>query len=302
LIFREGQQWDSDPVTTASQEEPELVINFTDTLATRIVNNMSDREPRGKCHPIGDGANVQRADLINGIGRHIEYRSEASVAYDMGADSAVTIGWGWWQLLTEYETPDSFQKEIRIAPIFNTFSVFPDPGAVMPTACDMKWCLVSHTMKRIEYKRLYPRMDNSQWYDSMRSEGTADWESKDTVRLANYFRITEKSETLYRIKRATGEDYTRFKSELPSLETLALVGDQIIDERDSSREQVEWFRLNGTRVIAREILPGTFIPIVRCQGNARNVDGRVYRRSMVRSVKDPQRMVNYGEVAKINRL
>jgi hypothetical protein len=40
---------------------------------------------------------IEKADIINGIGRHIEYRSEASVAYDNGADCAATIGWGWWE-------------------------------------------------------------------------------------------------------------------------------------------------------------------------------------------------------------
>ena len=128
MLFREGiGHWDDDVVTTASQESPELVINFTDTLVTRVVNNMAEREPRGKCHPIGDGADEDKANVINGIGRHIEYRSEASVAYDAGADHAVTGGEGWWRVMSEYAAPDSFDKEIRIAPIMK-FSRLPGPG------------------------------------------------------------------------------------------------------------------------------------------------------------------------------
>src|SRR5882672_6857239 len=132
-LFREGENhWDNELVTSASEESPELVINFTDTLIMRVVNGISEREPRGKCHPVGDGADIERADLINGIGRHIEYRSEASVAYDIGVDSAVTIGWGWWELLTEFAAADSFDQEMRISPIMNAFSVYADPGAIMP--------------------------------------------------------------------------------------------------------------------------------------------------------------------------
>lgn len=298
MLFREGlNHWDDATVTSASMETPELVINFTDTLVTRIVNNMAEREPRGKCHPIGDGADTDRADVINGIGRHVEYRSEASVAYDTGADNAVTIGWGWWELLSEFETPRSFSKEIRISPIMNVFSVYGDPAAIMPTACDMNWCLIAVDLPRTEYKRLYPRMEMADWSDEANG-----WDEKEQIRIAKYFRIREKSETLYRIQRANGEDYTRFKSELPAEATLAATGDKIVEERDSSRRQVEMFRLNGTRVVEREILPGTFIPVIRCQGNARNIDGRIYRRGMVKSMMDPQRMVDYGEVAKIRRL
>jgi Phage P22-like portal protein len=297
-LFREGENhWDNDLVTSASEESPELVINFTDTLVNRVVNGIADLETRGKCHPVGEGADVERADVINGIGRHIEYRSEASVAYDIATDSAVTIGWGWARLLSEYAAPDSFDKEIRIAPIMNAFSVYADPGAIMPTACDMRWCLLTLKMKRTEYKRTYPDADNAAW--SGVSDG-ADWEDKEEIRLAQYFRIREKSEMLYHIKRADGSEITHFKSEMEG--EPALPGDRIIQERESSRQQVEMFHLNGRKVVAREILPGSFIPVVRCQGNARNIDGQVYRRGMVRTLQDPQRMVDYGEVAKIKRL
>ena len=84
-------------------------------------------------------------------------------------------------------------------------------------------------------------------------------------------------------------------------ETLAQ-GWQIEGDRDSVRRAVEWFRLNGLKVVERQQLPGQWIPVFRVEGNATDVDGRVTRRGMVRSMMDPQRMVNYGEVAKIRRL
>src|SRR6185437_11543687 len=69
-----------------------------------------------------------------------------------------------------------------------------------------------------------------------------------------------------------------------------------------TRRTVEWFELNGLKVINREVLPGSWIPVFRVEGNATDVDGEVWRRGMVRPMTDPQRMVNYGEVAKIRRL
>ena len=301
IKFKWGDQWDHDTVTTVSEEEPELTINFTDALVNRVVNNMKQQRPRGKAHPVGDGADIETAELIDGIGRHIEYRSEASVAYDTAGESAATAGWGYCRLLAEFVSSDSFQKDLRIAPIFNIFSVYMDPSAVMPTACDARWCLVSIKMKRAEYKRQYPRMDNAQWVDTERAE-REDWEEKEEIRLAEYFRIREKLEKLYLIRNAQGQEYTRWESELPTAENLLASGDTMIDVRQSSRKQVEWFRLNGTRVIDREILPGEFIPIVRCAGNTADLDGKVLRAGMVKNMIDPARMVNYGEVAKIKRL
>lgn len=302
LKFAEGDQWDHDVVTTSSMETPELTINLTDALVKRVVNNMKQQRPRGKCHPVGDGAQIEISDVINGIGRHVEYRSEASVAYDTAGEMAVRAGWGYCRLVAEYVAENSFDQDLRILPIRNLFTVYCDPGAIMPTACDANWILITIKMKRTEYKRLYPRMDNVAWNDVGRDEWRVDWEDKEEIRLAEYFRIRERSDKLYLLKDQSGNEFTRFKDEMPSPESLQAAGLTVDDERESSRRQVEWFRLNGTRVVDRKILPGTFIPVFRCEGNAVDVDGKVMRRGMVRAMADPQRMVNYGEVAKIRRL
>ena len=307
MLFREGENhWNQKNVTTASEQQPELVINFTDTLVTRVVNSIADLETRGKCHPIADGADAQVADTLTGLGRHVEARSDAQVAYDIATDNAVTYGWGWFRLRAEFAAPDSFDKEIRIDPIMNSMEVYEDPTSIMPTASDMNWALISFKMQRTEYKRQNPKADMIAWADADDAY-RGDWEDKETIRLAEYFRIRETTEKLFRIRVTdpkTGEIryVNSYESEMPATEELTRIGAQVVDERESSRRQVEWFKLNGTKVIAREILPGSYIPLVRVQGNAKNIDGKIYRRGMVRALQDPQRMVDYGEVAKIKRL
>ncbi|HUN80993.1 MAG TPA: portal protein [Phycisphaerae bacterium] len=304
LLFREGEgHWDKGHVVTSeSQEKPELVINFTDAMVRRVVNNMKQQRPRGKCHPVGDGADIEIADIINGIGRHIEYRSEAGVAYDIGGEMAVTMGWGYWRMVSEYVAPDSFEQDIRILPIQNPFTVYMDPGAIMPTAADADWCLISVKMKRTEFRRRYPRAENAAWSDVGRDSKSVDWEDQEEIRLAEYFRIREKGEKLYLLRDTQGNEMTRFASEMPAAESLVAAGLAIVDDRISSRRTVEWFRLNGAKVVERNIIPGTYIPVIRCQGNAVDIDGEIRRRGMVRSMQDPQRMVDYGETAKIKRL
>jgi hypothetical protein len=306
LLFKEGDHatiWNTPGgPTSASMDSPELVINITDALVRRVVNNMKQQRPRGKAHPVGEGASIEIADVINGIGRHVEYRSEASVAYDTAGEMAVTCGWGYWRIVSEYVAPDSFDQDIRILPIRNIFTVYMDPGAIMPTANDANWCLVTVKMKRTEYKRQYPRAENVAWNDTGRDEWRIDWEDKEEIRLAEYFRIKEKTAKLYRLKDAKGEELHKFADEMPSSESLQAAGLTVVDERESSRREVQWFKLNGTKVVERAILPGTWIPIIRCEGNAVDVDGKILRRGMVRAMQDPQRMVDYGEVAKIKRL
>lgn len=301
MLFREGENhWDNDYVGSVSTQTPELVINLSDTLVGRVVNSIADLETRGKCHPVADGADTERADVINGLGRHVEYRSDAPVAYDNGTDNAVTGGWGWWRLLGEWAAQDSFDKEIRIAPVFDCFTVYPDPGAIMPTAQDMRWCLIALMQKRTEFKRLNPNVELVAWSDVGQSR--SEWETKDEIRVAQYFRILDKLETVYQLKTPDGKTFGCFKSDMPNKKQLFRIGAEIVQERQGIRSQVQLFHLSGEKVTQKEILPGTFIPVIRCQGNARSIDGKIYRRGMVETMMDPQRMVDYGETAKILRL
>ena len=315
LLFREGDQWDHAVQTTASEDSPELTINLTDSLVRRVENNIRQQRPRGKCHPVGDGATIEIAEVINGIGRHVETRSEAGVAYDLAASQALTAGWGFFRLIIEYIDPSSFYKDLRILPIRNLFTVSMDPGAIMPSGADANWCVLSEKMKRQEYKRRYPNAKNAAWNEVSRDEARMDWEDEEEIRLAEYFRIRDKEERLYLIRGQGGEEFTKYKSELPrdpdtgrvmTMDRLAPFlaerGLRIDGDRESTKRQVEWFRLNGTTVIDRQQLPGSFIPVFRVEGNVTDIDGKVRRRGMVQSMMDPARMVNYGEVAKIKRL
>lgn len=301
MQFREGQQWDDPASTSQADQSPQLTINLTDALVRRVVNNMKQQRPRGKCHPVGDGADIDIAEVLNGLGRHIEYRSEASVAYDTAGDSAVTCGWGYWRLLSEYVAPDSFDQELRIVPIRNIFTVKLDPSAVMPTGQDARWGIISAKMARTEYRRLTGRTDDPQWSDSGDLR-TREWENREEIRLAEYFRLREQATKLYRLTDAAGREFIKYESEMPSVPSLLAAGLNVTGERKSTRTRLEWFQLNGSEVIDRRILPGRYIPIIRCEGNAVDLDGKIIRRGMVRAMMDAARMVNYAETAKIMRL
>jgi hypothetical protein len=150
-------------------------------------------------------------------------------------------------------------------------------------------------------------------------DGRREWDDKEEIRLAEYFRLREKPEQLYLIQGARGsanegKEFTKYLSEMPrgpdgkllSIDEvrLRLAAQQfdIVDDRPSVKRQLEWFRVNGLKVIERQQLPGMYIPVFRVEGKAKDIDGQVRRRGMVEGMMDPQRMVNYGEVAKIKRL
>ncbi len=111
LEFRDGQQWPDDLYNMRKvQRRVTLVVNHTDTLVRRVVNNMREQRPRIKVHPVGDGAQIEDARVISGLVRHVENLSQASIAYDTAGESAVDIGWGYARIVGEYIDQKSFEQ------------------------------------------------------------------------------------------------------------------------------------------------------------------------------------------------
>jgi hypothetical protein len=298
LQFRDGNQWDEEIAKSRTIEQrPALTINHTNTFCRRVENQLRQQRPRIKCHPVGDGADIDTAATVNGLIRHIETLSNASVAYDTGVISAVNIGWGYWRIVGDYIDEKSFEQELKILPIRNTFTVYMDPCAVMPAGEDQRWCLISETMTREEYKRRYPKADNCEWQADAPGDMSLMWESKTHLRLAEYFRIHEVSDELYRMS----DGSVKLKSELASKPILQAVGLTIIAKRPTTRKVVQWFRLNGKKVVDRKELPGSHIPVIRCEGNVLDVNGMVKRKGMVKDLMDPARMFNYWRTAQTER-
>jgi hypothetical protein len=305
LMFANGEQWPTDIKNERTLDQrPALTINHANTFVRRVVNNLKQQRPRIKCHPVGDGADIDMANVINGLIRHIENISQAEVAYDAGVESAVRIGWGYWRIASEYISSDSFDQELKILPIRNPFVVYIDPAAVMPDGSDMGWCIITEKMKRTEYKRKYPRADNAEWQSDGAGDQGLDWESKEELRLAEYFRICEEKDMLFKMS----DGSVRYGSQMPSQQTLTAMGltiavgkDGKAIKRPTSRRQVEWYRLNGKQVIDKRIIPGEWIPVVRCEGNVIDINGQVRRKGMIRDLKDPARMYNYWRTSETER-
>jgi hypothetical protein len=300
LEFADGQQWPDDLYNMRKvQRRPALTINHTGTLVRRVVNNMKEQRPRIKVHPVGDGVQIEDARVANGLIRHIETRSTASVAYDLGGESAVRIGWGYARILGEYIDEMSFEQELCIKPVRNTLTGYIDPAAQMPDGSDMEWFIFSDSMSRQEFKRRYPNEDLADWKMGAAGDSHRYWLTKTRIRIAEYYRIKKTKDTLLKLtggRTILKSDYRKHE------EAFTLAGLGIVQERPTERRQVQWFRVNGVTVVDRRDLPGRYIPVVRFEGNVLDLNGDVRRKGMIRDLKDPARMFNYWETAKTEKL
>jgi Phage P22-like portal protein len=67
--------------------------------------------------PVDSRGDPKTAELLAGLVRYVENRSDARHAYTTAADSQVTCGIGHWRVITEYAGDSTFDQEIRIATV-----------------------------------------------------------------------------------------------------------------------------------------------------------------------------------------
>jgi len=89
-FVRARAQWPADIRAQREAEgRPCLTIDRLGPVIRQVVNDSRQNKPSIKVHPADSGADVDTAEVINGLIRNIEYTSNADVAYDTAVETAV---------------------------------------------------------------------------------------------------------------------------------------------------------------------------------------------------------------------
>jgi len=290
-------QWPADVLATRGAVQgqsinarPCLTINKLPQHVRQVTNEQRQNRPSGKVIPVDDNADVQVAEIINGVVRHIEYISDADVAYDTACDNQVTYGEGYIRLLTEYCDEDTFDQDIKIVRVRNAFSVYMDPTIQDPCGADAKWCFVTEDILKSEYEEMFPDATpiSTLMAQGVGNESMAQWLAEDTIRIAEYFYYTHERATLHLYP----DNQTAFSGTPRDKQLKGMFGAPV-RTREVDRKKVMWMKTNGFDILEEREWPGKWIPVVRVIGNEWEVEGQIYISGLVRNAKDAQRMYNY---------
>lgn len=291
-------QWPGDVLATRTNTgsgqnisaRPCLTINKLPQHVRQVTNEQRQNRPTGKVIPADDKADVDVAEVLNGVIRHIEYISDADVAYDTACDNQVTYGEGYIRILTDYCDDDTFDQDLRIGRVRNSFSVYMDPAIQDPCGSDAEWCFITEDILKADYERLWP---NATPLSSIMTQGVGDqtlsqWLTENTIRIAEYFYYDyEPVElNLYR-------DGSTAHSGTPQDQLARALNGPPVKSRRVQRKKVMWVKTNGFDVLEEREWAGKWIPVVRVVGNEFEIDGQLYISGLVRNAKDAQRMYNY---------
>ena len=290
-------QWPADVLATRGAVQgqtinarPCLTINKLPQHVRQVTNDQRQNRPSGKVIPADDHADVEVAEIFNGMVRHIEYISDADVAYDTACENQVSYGEGYIRILTEYCDENTFDQDIKIGRVRNSFSVYMDPTIQDPTGADAKWCFVTEDIARADYERMYP---DSAPITTLQTLGVGDqnlsqWLTEDTIRVADYYYLDYDRATL----NLYPGNVTAFEGTPEDKQLKAIYG-KPKRSRESDRVKIKYCKINGYEILEERDWAGKYIPVVRIVGNEFEVDGRLYVSGLVRNAKDAQRMYNY---------
>lgn len=290
-------QWPADVLQTRGavqgqsiNSRPCLTINKLPQHVKQVTNDQRQNRPSGKVIPADDKADVEVAEIFDGIVRHIEYISDADVAYDTACEAQVTFGEGYFRILTDYCDSDTFDQDIKIGRIRNSFSVYMDPSCQDPCGSDAEWCFISQDLLKEEYERQFP---DASPISTLQSQGVGDpglsvWLGEDTVRISEYFYVEHEQGTLNLYHGGI-----TVVSGTPEDKEIAATGAKPIKTRHIDQRNVKWCKINGFEILEEREWAGNWIPVIRVVGNEFEVDGKVYLSGLIRNAKDAQRMYNY---------
>ena len=201
LKFLNLEQWDQD-VLKKRNDRPSLVIDQIGEPFRQLIGRQKAAKPSLLSVHVYSGADVDTAEVFQGLIRQIENKGHAKTARDEAFKNAVAVGFGYYRLVTEYENEDDesaplnvmFDQSIKYQPIENPMSVFRDPMCPLHEPEKCRFVFVIENLPKSEFERRYPDkiatseaafqstgLEMPDWYDA----------KEDTVRVADYFYIED---------------------------------------------------------------------------------------------------------------
>ena len=268
---------------------PCLTIDKINQYRTQIVNDMRQGKPGILVRPQDDKADPETAKILKGLIRNIEDQSSADIAYMTAGGNAVDIGLGYFRITNEYVSEESFDQELFIRPIPNTFSVYLSKH-LMPDGSDSKRGYISEAVPVESFKKMYPDAKYAETYFAdMDTTVASYWRTTETITVVEEYVLDRVEEEVYFLSDGT----TIEKSDYDKWPSTAGPKPSVEDKRRAFREQLRWHKMTGCEVLDKRDLPGKYIPIVEVVGREAWVNGKRVVWGIVRPAKDSLRMYNY---------
>jgi hypothetical protein len=269
---------------------PCLVLDKIGQYRRQVINDTRANLPSIRFRPVDDKSDKDTAEVLNGLARHVQDVSSAEIAHLTALDWAVTSGLGYFRILTEYLSDDSWDQDIRIARIHNPFAVYFDPHSTAPDGSDAEWCFITDDVPKKAFEKLYPKASQGGDLGPVSAgDLVRSWFSEESVRVAEYFRIDRVKDEVVLLEDQSSLYGSEYKKRLEGGEQLI----PVVRARPVDRRVCQWQKISGVDVLEESEFPASYIPVIPVIGTEFWIDGKRQLSGLVRPAKDAQRGFNY---------
>lgn len=294
LNFVDGLEHWNGEMRDERKGKPCLTFDRIGPAIDQVVNDARQNPPEAKFSPVGNGADKDTAEILQGIDRNIDQDSAAITAYMTAYEHAVKIGRGAWRVHIEYEDDDTFSQKLVVKRIANPFSVYPDPACEEFDYSDMRFCFVTEDIDVETFKQLYPDASltliqaGTSW-ESANDKIRTEWFPGGSIRIAEYWWVEFTEERLVQLK--DGSIVVDNDKENPKYPKGS---PNVVNERKAQKRKVYGAKLTGGEVLDKWEWPGKWIPVVICAGREIIKDGKRQLRGMIRPAMDANLMYDFA--------
>lgn len=301
--------------TREGKQRPWMTVNRCKPLVDQVENEARMNPPGPQCHPVGGGADSDGADILEGLIREYEYRSDAQTSYMIALRNACARMRGPFELATEYIAERSFEQQLVVKGAPNPDAYFYDPDAIKPNREDCMWqgkiLALSREQLIADYGPSLKVLGQnfidraSGWMQDALGVNAADratlsaWTggnsgSQNTYGpfyLCEFWRVETKHVklTLY------SDHIARFSDEeVPAGVEVQLDDDDEPMVRSVGKRQIVKYLVTALDELSKTDWPGDQIPIFWVMGPELWREGKCHRHSLISDAIDPNRLLNYA--------
>jgi Phage P22-like portal protein/Gamma-glutamyl cyclotransferase, AIG2-like len=289
IKFKFGDQWRLDVAQDRQNDKrPMLTVNRCESFTNIVVNEGLQNRPAIKVRPNDDMTDPVTADVIAGLIRHIIGQPEAKIATDTAYEGAVSGGMGFIRVTTDYCDDTSFDQEIAVERIENPCTVyFPDHLIKKQDYSDAPYCFIRQKMSKKEFEEKYPDITGGSGGEFPPAGiGDQTWIEKDDIYLAEYFTVENQMSMIYLLPSDANHQSPYISNTIPD-------GIVPVRERNVEKKTVKWYLMTKGKILESKNFPGSRIPIIPVFGKEMVINGRKHFISLIRYMREVQRMFNY---------
>lgn len=290
-------QWEGD-FSLMFRGRPKMVYDKVNRAVNKFMSEFAANPISASFVGDDDLATDDDADLLTGLYRRDERKSDGQSAIYNAVLEAITGGFGAMRLVNEEvddeEEDDDPLQEINFEPIFEAYATCVwDSTSKKADKSDARWCYVLHQMTREQFEEQYPDKEAVTFY-TPNDRRYLNYYSKNSFYIAERYEVKREKKTMLVFRDPFGGEQEFEESEVNLIrEELTQNGFALIKKRKIKRKYVEKSIVSGAEYLEKpKRIAGKHIPVIPFYGFRAFIDGQEFYNGLVRWFKDPQRVFN----------